>query len=116
MSDRTTITVGFLIVLVGFFISLWNFMRSYRKAIKDDETEIANYNASLKGDIKELSDNVKELNTSILKLNFKTDGMCDQITNISLTIRSMRDDLDNLKEKQILMDARLQALEKEREG
>lgn len=116
MTDKTTITLGFLVVLVGFCISLWNFLRSYKRSIREDENEIASYNASLKEDIKELSDNVKELNTSILKLNFKTDGMCDQITNISLTIQSMRNDLDDLKEKQIRMETRLEALEKESEG
>ena len=116
MDATTTITLGFAVAIVGCFISVWNFFRTYKKAIKEDENEIVQFNSGLREDVRGLSDNVKDLNTSILKLNFKTDSMCNQMTDISLTIQGMKTDLDGLKEKQIRMEARLEALEKESEG
>ena len=69
---------------------------------------------SLKEGISELSGNVKELNTSVLKMNFKTDSMCDQVTNISVSIAAMKNDISGLQKEQIRHDMRLQALEEDR--
>ena len=113
MTPDTTITLGFIIAIIGCGITLWNFFQSYKRSIKQDEQDRDKASDGLKEGISELSGNVRELNTSVLKMNFKTDSMCDQVTNISVSIAAMKNDITVLREEQIRHDMRLQALEEE---
>lgn len=113
MTPDTTITLGCIIAIIGCGITLWNFFQSYKRSIKQDEMDRDKASDGLKEGISELSGNVRELNTSVLKMNFKTDSMCDQVTNISVSIAAMKNDISGLREEQIRHDMRLQALEEE---
>lgn len=113
MNPDTTITLGCIIAIIGCGITLWNFFQSYKRSIKQDEMDREKASDGLKEGISELSGNVRELNTSVLKMNFKTDSMCDQVTNISVSIAAMKNDISGLREEQIRHDMRLQALEEE---
>lgn len=114
MNPDTTITIGCIIAVIGCGITIWNFFQSYKRSIKEDANDMNKSQMGLKDDIQELSGNVKELNTSVLKMNFKTDSMCDQVTNISVSIAAMKNDISGLREEQIRHDMRLQALEEDR--
>lgn len=114
MNPDTTITIGCIIAVIGCGITIWNFFQSYKRSIKQEEMDRDKASDSLKEGISELSGNVKELNTSVLKMNFKTDSMCDQVTNISVSIAAMKNDISGLQKEQIRHDMRLQALEEDR--
>lgn len=114
MNPDTTITLGCIIAIIGCGTTIWNFFQSYKRSIKQEEMDRDKASDGLKEGISELSGNVKELNTSVLKMNFKTDSMCDQVTNISVSIAAMKNDISGLQKEQIRHDMRLQALEEDR--
>lgn len=113
VNGDTLLPIGFIIVLVGFGISIWNFFQAYKKSLKESENGTREIDEKLEKSLDKIDASIMDLNTSVLKMNFKTDSLCNQIQTVSVTIEKMKSDLDVVKEKQIKQDVKIEALQKQ---
>lgn len=92
MNSDTTLSVGVLVLLIGCFLNLYNFFTSRKKDIKQEDKTLE--------DIKE----------SILKLNFKSDQICSTTNETRTDIKSIKKDVDSVREDLIIQKQEVKAL------
>lgn len=106
MSESSTITLGALIVCLGFCITLWGFFNSYKKSIKEDE-ERRNKEQAL------ASKERNEANTGIVKANIKLDNLCKSNDDIRMDVKTLSAKITELSETQVKHETVIEAIQKD---
>lgn len=109
MNSETTITIGLVIAVIGCLIGIWNFFKAYKENVtKDVKSNDSHF--------EEINQNIKTLTESVLKLNFKSDQICATTNETRTDLKSMRNDIEDIREKQIRHDMEIKAIWKRLES
>lgn len=129
MSENTSLSIGFIILVGTFLIALFKFFKEYKKSIVEDaekrehekreeemrreqeKREEAEKREQSYNDIKTaFVQSLNSVNESVLKLNFKTDQICNTTNETRTDLKSMKNDIEEVKSKQIRNEMQIEAL------
>lgn len=105
MSETTTITLGALVLLLGFCITMWNFLNTYKKTIKEEEEKRDKERI-------EASKERTEANTGIVKANIKLDNLCKSNDDIRMDVKTLSTKITKLSETQVKHETVIESMQK----